>query len=274
MVKLTVDPEKCNRDGICALECPPRIITMPSKSSLPEQASNFEEYCLRCGHCVAVCPTEALSLDWLNPEDCPQAGKEGRLDASLAEQFLRARRSYRSYKDKAIEREKLEKLLEIACYAPSAKNRQAWRWTVVETPSETKRMVGMVIDWMRSVMKEHPAAAEQRGFTRAVEGWDKGEDRICRGAPTVIVAHCEKNYAFGAEDSALALCYLDLYAPSLDLGACWGGYFYSAVNSYPPLFEALGIPQEHKAFGAIMVGYPKFTYHRLPLRNDPRVTWI
>jgi len=29
------------------------------------------------------------------------------------------------------------------------------------------------------------------------------------------------------------------------------------VNSYPPLFEALGIPADHKAFGAAMVGYPK-----------------
>jgi len=46
------------------------------------------------------------------------------------------------------------------------------------------------------------------------------------------------------------------------------------VNSYPPLFEALGIPADHKAFGAVMVGYPKLRYQRLPVRKKPRITWM
>jgi len=274
MSQLIVDPQKCNKDGICVYECPTRIIAMPSKDSLPEQTQNFDEYCLRCGHCVAVCPTGALRLDWLTPEECPPVDKKARPDAAHAEQFLRSRRSYRTYKDKAVEREKLEKLLEIAGYAPSAKNNQPWRWTVVETPAETKRLAGMVIEWMRPIIKNDPQTAMKRGFSRVVERWDKGEERICCGAPCVIVAHGDKNYLFGSTDCALALSYLDLYAPSLGLGACWGGYFYSAVNSYPPLFKALGLPADHKAYGAMMVGYPKFTYHLLPLRNTPEVTWL
>jgi nitroreductase len=67
---------------------------------------------------------------------------------------------------------------------------------------------------------------------------------------------------------------LGLYAPSLGLGSCWGGYFFSAVNSYPPLFEALGIPADHKALGAAMVGYPTRRYQRLPLRKQPRINWM
>ena len=174
MSQLIVDPQKCNMDGICVFECPARIIAMPSKDSVPEKAENFDEYCLRCGHCVSVCPTEALSLNWLTPADCPPVEKEARLDAAQAEQFLRSRRSYRTYKDKAVEREKLEKLLEIAGYAPSAKNNQPWRWTVVETPSETRRLAGLVVEWMRSVMKNDPQAAEKRGLPRVVESWTKG----------------------------------------------------------------------------------------------------
>jgi hypothetical protein len=47
-----------------------------------------------------------------------------------------------------------------------------------------------------------------------------------------------------------------------------------AVNAYPPLFEALKLPGDHKAFGAVMVGYPKLKYQRLPLRNNPKICWM
>ena len=125
---------------------------------------------------------------------------------------------------------------------------------------------------MRSAIKQHPKQAQQRGFVRVVSTWDDGEERICRGAPHVIVVHGDKGYGFGAEDGALALSYLELFAPMLGLGS-WGGYFYSAVNAHPPLFEALCLPPDHRAFGAVMVGYAKLKYQRLPLRNEPRVNW-
>jgi nitroreductase/NAD-dependent dihydropyrimidine dehydrogenase PreA subunit len=269
----TIDPEKCNRDGICVKACPAKVIRMGSPDEMPAPTPDFEENCLACGHCVAVCPKEAFSLNWLSPEKCLPVRKEISLTREQAEQFLRARRSIRNFKDQPVERQKLAKLLEIACFAPSAKNSQPWHWTVIEAPTEVRRLAGMVIDWMRSVIKQHPRQAEQRGLVRVVSAWDAGEERICRGAPHVIVVHGDKNYGFGAEDGALALSYLELFAPTLGLGSCWGGYFYSAVNAYPPLFETLDLPSDHRAFGAVMVGYPKLKYQRLPLRNEPRVNW-
>ena len=274
METITVDPEKCNRDGICVKACPTAVIELSSSDELPAPVKDFEEYCLACGHCVAVCPTGAFSLDWLKTGKCASISKELVLRRDQAEQFLRSRRSIRNFKDKPVEREKLEKLLEIACFAPSAKNNQPWHWTVVENPADVTKMAGMVIDWMRSIIKKYPQQAEERGLPRVVEAWDGGQERICRGAPHVIVVHGDKDYVLGPEDSATALSYLELYAPTLGLGSCWGGYFFSAVNAYPPLFEALGLPADHKAFGAAMVGYPKLRYQRLPLRKQPRINWI
>ena len=274
MSPFSIDAEKCNRDGICVKACPTAVIELSASDELPAPVKDFEDYCLACGHCVAVCPTGAFSLDWLKTGECTPISKEFVLSRDQAEQFLRSRRSIRNFKDKPVEREKLVKLLEIACFAPSAKNNQPWHWTVVENPADVKKLAGMVIDWMRSVIKTYPQQAEERGLPRVVAAWDGGQERICRGAPHIIVVHGDKNYGFGAEDSALALSYFELYAPTLGLGSCWGGYFYSAVNAYPPLFEALGIPADHKAFGAAMVGYPKLRYQRLPLRKQPRINWI
>ena len=256
MSVLTIDEGKCNRDGICEAECPTRIIRMETKESYPRPTSEFEDLCLKCGHCVSVCPTGALRLDWLGPEDCPPVKPEMAVTPEQAEQFLRGRRSIRTFTQETVGREVLEKLLDIACSAPSARNKQPWHWVVVEDPAEVRRLAGLVIDWMRKVMQEAPEEAETRGFTRAVASWDEGDERICRGAPHVIVAHAEKSWGFGAEDCALALGLLDLYATSIGLGACWGGYFYSAANIYAPLFEALGLPADHSPLYLIPVGHP------------------
>jgi nitroreductase len=167
----------------------------------------------------------------------------------------------------------LEKLLEVAGLAPSAKNEQPWHWTVVQEPAEVRRLAGLVIDWLRKVIAENPGSPEAVSFGRVVATWDEGHDRICRGAPHVIVAHGDENWARGPEDCALALCLLELYATTIGIGVCWGGYLYGAANAYAPVFEALELPAGHRAFGAVMLGYPKFKYPRIPVRNPPRVNW-
>jgi len=269
----TVDQTKCNQDGICAAECPGRIVEMDPESGFPKPAADFEDICIRCGHCVAICPTGAFKLDWLAPEICQPVNEECDITPEQAEQFLCARRSIRSFKDTRIPRTDLEKLLQIACAAPSAKNQQPWHWIVVEDPAQVRQYAGMVVDWVRAVIQSNPAEADAMGLHRVVASWDEGYDRICRGAPHIIIAHADKTWHFSAEDCTLAISHLDLYAASIGLGACWAGYFYRAINMYSPLFEALGLPLDHLAYGAIMVGHPKFKYRRIPRRNPPRVTW-
>jgi nitroreductase/NAD-dependent dihydropyrimidine dehydrogenase PreA subunit len=273
MALLTIDQEKCNRDGICVAECPARIIEMDSKDDYPTPAANFADSCIECGHCVAVCPKAALSLNWLRPEDCTAIQPELTVTPEQAEQFLTGRRSFRTFKEQAVPRNVLEKLIEVAEAAPSARNEQPWHWTVVQEPAEVRRLAGTVIDWMRTVIEAEPGSERAVGYSRGVAAWEQGSDRICRGAPHVIVAHGDKEWAFGAEDCALALSLLDLYATSIGLGVCWAGFVYSATNNYPPLFDLLGLPAGHRAFGAAMVGYPKFKYPRIPVRKEARVTW-
>ena len=50
------------------------------------------------------------------------------------------RYSCRSYEDRPIEQEKLDRIFEAARLAPSARNTQDWRFVVV-TDKETKRLV-------------------------------------------------------------------------------------------------------------------------------------
>ena len=273
MTLFFVDAEKCLQDGICAETCPMQIIAFGGNGEPPAPTPDAKEFCIRCGHCVSVCPTGALSLSGMRPEDCPPIDPQRTLGPSQAEQFLRARRSIRTYTDRRVDRDLLLKLIQIASTAPSGHNSQPVCWRVVYDTGEVRRLAACVIDWMRQAITEQSALAVSMNLERVVAAWESGSERICRGAPHIIVAHAPKDSRAAPAACTIALSYLELAAPAFGLGACWGGYFNAAANLWPPMTEALDLPHGHASYGAMMVGYPKYPYHRIPLRNSPTVSW-
>jgi len=89
----------------------------------------------------------------------------------------------------------------------------------------------------------------------------------------MIITHASKENRMAPVAATIALAYLELAAPSFGLGACWAGYFNAAAASWPPLQKALTLPEDHISLGAMMVGYPKYNYHRLPPRKEPKIIW-
>jgi nitroreductase len=195
------------------------------------------------------------------------------IDLEEAEQFLRSRRSIRNYRDKPVERDKLKKLIQVSGYAPSAHNARPVHFLVIEDKAEVRRLSGLVVDWMRITMKEASALAKGLHFDRVVGLWDGGKDPVCRNAPHLMIAHAAENSRMSQVDCILALAYAELIALPLGLGTTWAGYVMAATIFYPPLMEALNLPEGHKCFGVIMVGYPKLKFVRMPLRNPPAVAW-
>jgi nitroreductase/NAD-dependent dihydropyrimidine dehydrogenase PreA subunit len=271
MSLFTIDQKECRRDGLCAAECPAKIIEIIGKEGFPTPVAGAEELCIQCGHCVSICPHGALSLKTMSPKDCLPVRKELHLSPEQCEHFLRSRRSIRSYKEKRVSRDLLQRLIEIARYAPTGHNSQLVHWLVIEDPTEVRRLGGLVADWMRSLLAKRAEFALSMHMDRVVDAWDKGIDRILRSAPHLIVAHGLSTMP--QSSCFIALTYLELAAPSLGLGTCWAGYFTAAANSHPPLQETLALPQAHLPYGAVMVGYPKYSYQRMPPRNKPEIIW-
>jgi len=270
----SIDPEKCKRDGICVAECPMRILEMKESSLPPSPVEGAEERCIRCGHCVTVCPHGAFSLAEMKTKDCPPVRTDLALSVKHVEHFLRSRRSIRTYKDKAIEHEKLEKLLNIARYSPTGSNSQQVKWLAINSREQVRRMSGLVVDLIRHMIAEkHPLAERYRRFG-IVKAWETGTDIVTRGAPGLVMAQAPKAYMMAQTDCTIALTFVDLAAPSLGLGTCWAGIFMMAASQWPPLQQALALPEGHACFGAMMIGYPKYKYRRLPLRKEADITWV
>jgi nitroreductase/NAD-dependent dihydropyrimidine dehydrogenase PreA subunit len=273
MSLFTIDEKKCKRDGICVAECPLKIIEMKDSKSLPAPTTDAAQRCIKCGHCVAVCPHGALTHTMMKAGDFPAMRKDWALSPERAEHFLRSRRSIRTYEVKPIEREKLQKLIEIARYAPTGSNGQLVSWLAINSRAEVAKLTGMVVDLMREMVKAKNPFAISYGLKRFVTAWENGIDLISRDAPALLVAHGPKEYGLAQVDCTSALAYLDLAAPSLGLGSCWAGFFMLAYLQWPPLQKALAIPDGHAAQGIMMVGYPKYRYHRLVPRNQPIIEW-
>jgi nitroreductase/NAD-dependent dihydropyrimidine dehydrogenase PreA subunit len=269
---ITVDEERCKKDGLCAAECPAVIIRLP-KDGFPEMVAGGEETCLRCGHCVAVCPHGALSHQHCTREECPPIDPKLVLTERQAMQFLRTRRSVRRYQDKPVEREKIQRLIEIARYAPTGSNSQLVEWLVVDDKSKIKEFAGLTIDYYRRLLKEEPQAAAYASLPRAIAAWDAGYDAVLRNAPAVVVASAPQEAFNGMIDVTLALSYLDLMAPVFGLGTCWAGMLQRALRFAPPVKEALGVPAGHPHHYPMMLGYPKVKYYRLPERKPPKITY-
>lgn len=269
---MTVDPETCRKDGICVAVCPMALLEA-GEDGMPQAIPEADELCVRCGHCVAACPSGSLSLQTMPVAQCLPVQPSLRLSEEQCEQFLRARRSIRVYKQKIVPQEELKRLIEIARYAPSGHNSQGAQWLVLSGRDQLQQLASLVIEWMRWLTANMPELAQALHMARTIERWEQGSDVIFRGAPAVIVAHAPKDDRMAPSTCTIALTYLELAATSMGLGGCWAGYFNVAAASFPPLIKALALPEGHQSYGAMMVGYPQYRYWRLPERKTPEITW-
>ncbi len=273
MSLLVTDKSKCSKDQICAEVCPQHIIEFDS-DGFPFIKEEDVSKCMFCGHCVAVCPKAALELENLPLNKFSDVEKKWKIPFEQLRPFLQSRRSIRAYREKEVEREKIEMLIDTARYAPTGLNLQSVKWKVVNGKDKVRAAVKHSMDFVNDLVEaEHPMA-KVLNFDRFVKLYNSGSDPILLNAPAVILAYGKKDTPPLDKDCVIALTYLELSTYSMYLGACWGGYFEAAVNMWQPLKQFLDIPDEDMCYGALMIGYPKFKYKMIPSRNIPEVSWI
>lgn len=269
---LRVDKEKCKQDGLCAMDCPSGVIYFKGPGHYPELKRGGLDICLRCGHCVAVCPVGAMEHADIALGDCPPIDPALGLSREQTEQFLRSRRSVRRFKSRVVEKADLEQLIDIARYAPTAANAQLLQWLVINDQDRLKALSARVIDWMRQLMQESGKGLLPY-MPNLVKAWDKGFDSILRSAPCLVVAMAPVTSSNGMVDLTLALSYLELAAPQFGLGTCWAGLLQGALLALPELKQDMGIPDDFRYHYPLMIGYSAARYYRLPKRKTPKITW-
>ncbi len=273
MELFTIAKEKCTRCARCALVCPVDCIEMREPERWPLPRRGAVRSCIDCGHCVAVCPHQALTHRVEHLEDCQPLPKEWALTPAQVEAFLKGRRSIRLFRDQPVPRETLERVLDIARYAPSGTNAQPVRWVVLHQSGSVRKVSEAVIAWLRSLPRQGTPASLRLYARRLLADWESGKDPICRFAPHLIACKAPADSPVASQDSVIALTYLELAAVPFGLGTCWAGFVHIAASRSPEVRAALGIPEGQACNGAVMIGHPRVAYKRIPARKKLRATW-
>jgi nitroreductase len=157
---------------------------------------------------------------------------------------IKMRKSVRRYLDRPIEEDKITQVVEAARLAPSASNRQEWRFVIVRDP-ETRNLIAEAANQQRFV-GEAPAVI--------VACADTDEHVMMCGEPCYPI------------DVAIALDHMTLVAVEVGLGTCWIGAF-----NDQRVKDILCIPEEIRVVGLMPIGYPADSSlkekHRLPLEK-------
>jgi nitroreductase len=159
---------------------------------------------------------------------------------------IKERRSVRGYQERPVEKEKLEIVLEAARLAPSASNRQEWRYVVATDKATRKKLC--------EAASNQPFVAE---------------------APVVIAACADtNNHVMKCRqpcypiDVTISIDHITLAAVEAGLGTCWIGSF-----DEDQVKEILEIPKAIRVVQLLTLGYPADkpkSKSRLPLEQIVR----
>lgn len=278
MGKIGIDPDKCIACGDCLKVCPSIFVPEGEAVRVVE-----EESCTLCGHCLAVCPTEAIDHADLDKQEFRVIPKDATLSPDKVFAFLRARRSCRAYTEQDVPRDLLEKLIDVARYAPTGHNSQNFAFLVVHNRGLIRELAKRTAVFYGNLYKMLSAPGvnlppwlqtHMRGFRLNWEYHQQGKDRVFRDAPALILVHAPSENISSAQNCHLAMAHIVLQAAAMGLGTCINGYFLSAAERDPSIINELEVPRENKIFTCCTVGYPALNFLRLVQRKPPTVRWL
>lgn len=238
---ILIDSEKCNGCGKCVDICKDFSLEIIDKKA--RQSSNFVFGCIACGHCMMVCPTDAIKIDGRTVSfddliDLPD--KETMPSYKSLLTILLRRRSVREFKDLPIESEKIQKILEAAQTAPMGlppsdvhvlvlENKTQVRAFAVDFCNYLNGMKWFVSSWFLGLMRPFLSRANNEMFRDFVRpmfdiylgGMKKGDNWVNYDAPLAM-------YFYGSPytdpaDPIIAATYAMLAGESLGLGTCMLG---------------------------------------------------
>lgn len=259
MLQFKVDTEKCIQCGECFRDCVFGVIGM---EEYPVVRDGKEEQCIGCQHCLAVCPTGAVSIFGKDPEESLEL--RGALPGpEQMEALIMGRRSTRRYKKEGVDKDLIHHLLHVTSHAPTAVNQRNTVLTVVDDAEAMDRFRREVTEAALKAVRAGriPAGLERIGDY--ILRCEDGSDVLFRNAPHLLVASAPPDTMAPMADCHIAMSYFELLANSHGLGTVWNGIARAILDSVLPEYALkLGIPAEHQIVCAMSFGRPAVKYYR------------
>jgi nitroreductase/NAD-dependent dihydropyrimidine dehydrogenase PreA subunit len=294
MIEITIDADICKKDGLCTMVCSYGIFQQEEKGSIPKIDDVMLEKCFRCGHCVAICPTGAILHSHFQKGAVNPIKIENLPSYDQILELIRSRRSKRLFKETKVEREAIEQVLEAARFAPSGHNEQSTEFVVIQDKKILQQIAALTAEGLGKLVKytQNPIgrmmmrhALGRRGAAYIVElapemeglvsKFKNGTDWILRRAP-VLMLFCADSAggSFAGVNANLALQNAALAAETAGLGCFYAGFVVATSERDNSIAQLISLPETHKIYGALAMGYPQLSFKKWPERNPAKVRWL
>ncbi len=261
MLNFKINEDLCTQCGLCSQECPTLIIN--GKKGTPEIKEGKDKNCIKCQHCLAICPTGALSILKKQAKDSISVKGETPSPEAL-ERLIKTRRSIRKFRNEEISIETNQKLIEAAACAPTGHNKNQVLLSVTDNKAGLAKVRTLVYDAIRQAVETGTLAPELSVYKNFQSLWEnKNIDILFRDAPHLIVASAPKADSNSVPNCVIALSYFELLANTMGIGTLWDGLLKIVFdNIAPELKTTLGIPDDHVIGYMIVYGLPAVKYSR------------
>ena len=251
---VSVDPLKCTLCGSCCDDCPDKVLFLGEKS-----AEHNGHFCVKCGHCVAICPQGAASISGFDDEP-EEIRADKKVDSTALLAQIKSRRSMRRFTDEDVAPELITQIIEAGRYTPTGGNKQGTSFVVIRDKKDEYEKI--TVDLLR---KLQPQLSLKLPYLKekVIE-----DGSIFKGAPVAVLVK-----SIDALDGALAASTMELFAQSLGLGVLYSGFFSRMVRASRKLKKELAVEPGEKVVTTLVIGYPAVKYLRTAQRETARVVY-
>lgn len=272
---MLVNEEKCIGCGVCVKDCLLNCIKVKNG-----KAKIRNLICFKCGHCIAVCPKNAVYSNEYNMEEIKEFNKE---DFSIASNnflnFIKFRRTTRQFNTlKEVEKEKIEKIIEAGRYTPTASNTQDVSYIVVRDNINTLRQLSLktLNNIGKNLLEDNDLqykkyASYAKMWIKMYNDFKQGkedEDKLLFNSKSLIFVLSNSDV-----NGSLASSTMELMANTLGLGVLYSGFLTFAAKNSDEIKNLLGIDNPNKIVTCMVLGYPSVKYFRTVPRNNPKISW-
>lgn len=252
---IQVNKERCIGCGLCKKDCPVNNIAVIEKKAVIK-----DQDCIKCGHCEAICPKAAITLTGFS-EPPIEFTKQPTLDSKELLMALKARRTIRHFKDKAVDLETVQQIIEAGRVTPSAKNAQDVSYIVL---GENKgKYEAIAVQFFRRIQ---PIVSL---FMKSAKEVTIDDNFFFKKAPVAIMVVTKDTIS-----GSLAASNMALMAESCGLGVLYSGFFTSVANNSPKLRKLLKLKRNERVVTTLVLGYPGVTYKRTAQKNAANVRYL
>ena len=180
-------------------------------------------------------------------------------------EFIKGRRSTRSFKDQPIPQEYLEEILEAGRHAPSGGNSQTTHFIVIRNKEVMDKLADIAT---AEFAKMEVTENTYRSLAGAIRASKKGKFNFHYFCPVLIVTANKIGYGNSMADCSCALENMMLMANALNLGSVWINqlHWLTDTDALKEYMHTLGLGEDEWICGALAVGYPN-TPDGLPNRE-------